>query len=1022
MDASERKLATVLFADLVGSTALADQQDPERTRLVLERFYDAMAEEIAVAGGTVEKFAGDAVMAVFGVPEAHEDHAERALHAALAMQRRLEELFDGRLTLRIGVNTGEVVAGQAREGSSFVTGDAVNVAARLEQTAAPGEVVVGARTAEAVRGAFELDTAFEVDAKGKSEPVVAQRLVRALTLMRPRGVRGGARAFVGRDTEADLLRATYRHAGEQGEPHLVTLMGDAGVGKTTLVRELWRWLADQSPQPLQRTGRCLAYGNVTYWALGEILREQLGILESDSPEEARRRLGEREILGLALGLDVAGDLHPLAARDRLHEAWVEFLAELASERPIVVLVEDLHWAEEPLLDLLERAARDVRGPLLLIATARPELLDRRPAWGGGRRNASLVWLDALSPEHSAAMLDELMPDGLPPETRRALVERAEGNPFFLEELLTAVLETGLLGDELPDSVQAILAARVDRLAPADKAVLQAASVIGRIFWRGPALELVEGEAADWALLEDRDFVRRRPSSSIAGEAEYAFKHQLTREVVYASVPKARRARLHAAFAAWLGRTGGGRDEDAALLAHHFWQAANPADADLAWAAADPELDALRAQASAWLRRAAGLAISRYDLDEALADLERALEVAEPDELGRIWQEIGRASVLQFQGQRFWDAMKRAIELTEDPGERAELLGDLAFQTAVRSGMWPRRPWHEEVEAWIDEALALAEPDSPARARALIARGYWNPSEESDAAREGSALAERVGDLQLRSYGWGARASAAFAERDYEESVTWAQRRVDAIPQLNDPDHVTEVYEEVIPHTALLGRFDEALRFVEAHAEVSRTLTPHHRIHAIAMGLEVKELMGEWDSIRASGPDVERHVRDNLRTPCIRNSRSLLVEAVAHAYGGEEAEVRRLEERALELAPEGFGTRLFGPRVRLALLRGQLGQVEELLHVEVANRGHDWMVTSSLVTSRLDALLALGRHDEVEEEAGPLVDSGSVLRPFGLRALGLAREDEALLEQALAGFESFGLDWHAAETRKLVLEA
>jgi class 3 adenylate cyclase/tetratricopeptide (TPR) repeat protein len=1021
MEAAERKLATVLFADLVGSTALGEQQDPERTRLVLERFYDAMAEEIDRAGGTVEKFAGDAVMAVFGVPEAHEDHAERALHAALAMQRRLEELFEGRLTLRIGVNTGEVVAGQARAGSSFVTGDAVNVAARLEQTAAPGEIVVGARTAEAVRGAFELDSAFEVDAKGKSEPVVAQRLVRSLTLMRPRGVRGGARAFVGRDTEADLLRATYRHAAEQGEPHLVTLMGDAGVGKTTLVRELWRWLADQSPQPLQRTGRCLAYGNVTYWALGEILREQLGILESDSPEAARRRLGEREILGLALGLDVAGELHPLAARDRLHEAWVEFLTQLAAERPVVVLVEDLHWAEEPLLDLLERASRDVRAPLLLICTARPELLDRRPTWGGGRRNASLVWLDALSPEQSAAMLEELMPAGLAPETRRTLVERAEGNPFFLEELLTAVLETGALGDELPDSVQAILAARVDRLAPADKAVLQAASVIGRIFWSGPALELVEAETADWQLLEDRDFVRRRPTSSIAGEAEYAFKHQLTREVVYASVPKARRARLHAAIADWLERTGGGRDEDAALLAHHYFQAASPADADLAWAGAAEELRAVRAHASAWLRRAAALATSRYDLDEALADLQRALEVAEPDELGPIWQEIGRASALKFDGDRFWDAMKRAIELTADPGERAELLGDLAFQTAVRSGMWPRRPQHEEVEAWIDEALALAEPDSPARARALIARGYWNPSEERDAAREGSALADRTGDLLLQSYGWGARASAAFAERNYEDSVAWAQRRVDAIPQIGDPDHVTEVYEEIIPHTALLGRFEEALRFVEAHAEVSRRLTPHHRIHAIAMELEVKELMGEWASIRARGPDVERHVRDNLRTPCIRNSRSLLVEAVAHVYGGEEAEAQRLEDRAVELAPEGFANRLFGPRVRLALLRNQLGLVEELLHVEVANRGHDWMVTSALVTARLDALLALGRRDEVEQEAGRLVDSRSVLRPFAQRALALVRGDERLLAEALAEFERFGLDWHAAETRRLVLE-
>ena len=334
----------------------------------------------------------------------------------------------------------------------------------------------------------------------------------------------------------------------------MTLMGDAGVGKTTLVRELWRWLSEQAPQPLQRTGRCLAYGHITYWALGEILREQLGIPENEEQEAVRQRLGDRAILGLALGLDVAGDAHPLAVRELFQEAWVDLLSELTAETPTVVLVEDLHWAEDPLLDLLERVSRDVRGPLLVIGTARPELLDRRPAWGGGRRNASLVWLDALSPVESAAMLDELVPGELSAETRQALVERAEGNPFFLEELLAAFVETGTVVEELPDSVQAILSARVDRLAAADKAALQAASVIGRIFWSGPTLELVGGEQADWAVLEDRDFIRRRPGSSLTGETEYAFKHALTREVVYGSVPKARRARLHADFAAWLERT------------------------------------------------------------------------------------------------------------------------------------------------------------------------------------------------------------------------------------------------------------------------------------------------------------------------------------------------------------------------------------------------------------------------------------------------------------------------------------
>ena len=345
---SERKLATVLFADLVGSTEAAGEQDPERTRARLERFYDAMSAEIESAGGTVEKFAGDAVMAVFGAPEALEDHAERALHTALSMQQRLEVVFAGELALRIGVNTGEVVVGLPREGSSFVSGDAVNVAARLEQAADPGEILVGERTVSAVRGAFEFNGPKTVEAKGKADGVACRPLVRALSLMRTRGVGGLARAFVGRDDELGVLRAAYRRAVDEAHPVLVAILGDPGVGKTRLVRELWEHLADEEPEPLRRTGRCLAYGQgITYWPLGEVLKEHLGILESDSPDAVRHRLDEREILGLTLGLDVGGDLHPLAAQDRLHAAWIGLLSELAAERPLVVLIEDVHWAEGP---------------------------------------------------------------------------------------------------------------------------------------------------------------------------------------------------------------------------------------------------------------------------------------------------------------------------------------------------------------------------------------------------------------------------------------------------------------------------------------------------------------------------------------------------------------------------------------------------------------------------------------------------------------------------------------------------
>src|SRR5919109_1702914 len=379
----ERKLATVLFADLVGSTALAGSEDPERTRAMLDRFYDAMAEEVERAGGTIEKFAGDAVMAAFGAPSALEDHAERALHAALAMQRRLADLFEGRLELRIGVNTGDVVVGQARAGSSFITGDAVNVAARLEQAASPGAILVGERTVAAARGAFEFEGPAAVHAKGKPEGVVARRVLRALSLMRPRGVSGLARTFVGRDEELEHLFGAYRTAVAGRRPRRGSILGDPGVGKTRLVRELWQRLPEQSPEPLRRSGRCLSYGTgIAYWAMGGVLKEHLGLLESDPPELALDRLGTREILGLTLGLDVARDLHPLAARDRLQDAWAEFLTELVAERPVVMLIEDIHWAEAQLLDLLEHVLGSVQGPMLVITTARPELLQRRPGWGG----------------------------------------------------------------------------------------------------------------------------------------------------------------------------------------------------------------------------------------------------------------------------------------------------------------------------------------------------------------------------------------------------------------------------------------------------------------------------------------------------------------------------------------------------------------------------------------------------------------------------------------------------------------
>jgi class 3 adenylate cyclase len=1026
----ERKLATVLFADLVGSTELAGSQDPERTRALLDRFYEAMVEEIEHAGGTIEKFAGDAVMAAFGAPAALEDHAERALHAALAMRHRVREI-DDRLELRIGVNSGEVVVGRPREGSSFVTGDPVNVAARLEQGAEPGEILVGERTIAVARGAFEFDEKTAIEAKGKPEGVRCRRLVRALSLMRPRGVGGLRRAFVGRDAELERLLVAYRAAVRERTPRLVTILGDAGVGKTRLVRELWERLPEESPEPLRRTGRCLPYGQgITYWPLAEVLKEHFGILESDPAESVLERVGDRRFLGLTVGLDVSEGLHPLLVRDRFQDAWTDFLTAVTAERPLVVLVEDLHWGEEQLLELLQLLIEDVHGPFLLLATARPEILDSRPGWSS-QTGAEIIRLEALSAEDSVRMIDELLVGKLPANLRTVVSERAEGNPFFVEELLATLIDHELLRREnggwtlgqlppdfnVPDSVQAVLAARIDLLDPAEKEALQAASVIGRVFWSGPVYELVQGEP-DLRVLEERDFVRRRTGSSMAGEREYAIKHTLTREVAYESLPRARRARLHAAFARWLERTGDAREELAPLLAHHYAEAVRPEDADLAWEGADAEAAELRRHAVSWLRRAGERATSRYELEDAIALFRRALELEDDQAaLAELWHALGRAHALRFDGEPFVEAIETAIGLTSDPDLRAEMHADLALQTVVRWGMWRTLPADGVVDGWIQHALEHARQTSTARTKALVARSFWQSDEANQSAREAAALAEKLGDPDLRAYAFAARATAAYGVGDYGQALTWAERLVYLVDDLTDPDLVADVYGAAIPPTLALGRFREAARLAGVHREVNEPLTPHHRVHGVAVQCEVEDLRGNWQRIVELEPDVLERVEGNLDTPCVRNARTLLLCALARVYTGDPAGAAWLEERAGELGVEGYGLALEGARLKLALARGDLGEAERLVSAHY-DRRRPWFFASA-ITTRLDAFAALGRRRDVEDEAAAHSRPKTVIEPFALRALGIVRQDEALIEQALERFEAMGLDWHAAETRKLV---
>lgn len=1021
----ERKLATVLFADLVGSTAMADDQDPERTRLTLNRFYDAMTEEIERCGGTVEKFAGDAVMAAFGAPTALEDHAERALHAGLAMQRRLSDLFGGRLALRIGVNTGDVVVGRPREGSSFVSGDAVNVAARLEQAAAPGEILAGERSVAATRGAFEFGGPSTIEARGKPGGVVSRPVLRALSLMRPRGVHGQPSVFVGREAESEELKDRYRRVVTEGVPHLVSILGDPGVGKSRLVRETWGWLSIQSPEPILRTGRTLSYGQgTTYWPMGEILREHLGISEDDPPDKVAARLADHPNLGITLGLPIEKDLHPLVARERLHDAWVELIGELARDRPVVLLIEDMHWAEDDLCDLIDTLVAQVSGPLFVLATARPELLDRRPAWGGARRRTSALRLEALPSADTSRLLDELLGREIPAEIRDLVVERAEGNPFFVEELIATFLDRGILERRdgtwvvgalpsdftVPDSIQAVLAARIDLLPDAEKAALQAASVIGRTFWTGPTYELVGGESPDIGLLEEREFVRRRAGSSLPGEREYVIKHALTRDVAYGSLPKARRAQLHAAFAAWLDRRAEGRDELAPLLAHHFAQAVSPEVLDLAWAGQDAEVARLRASGVEWSRRAAGSAIGRYELDDGLALLRQAVAMEpDPTRQAALWYEIGHASALKYDGDGFVAAMETALELG---APEAQVYPALAFQTVLRAGMWLRRLDSVLVDGWIDRAMAVAPEGTPARVRALAAKAMWYV--ELDTSRAALAAADELGDVELRSIGLGTVQWALEAGGRFVEACEVAEVRIALFPEIADPDHLAEALMVDAELYANVGRLAEARRMVARLAETVAGLTPHHRVHGLVTRLRLEVAVADWEAVRGLTQRVEDAVEANLTTPCPANVGVLLLAALGMVYRGDDDAATHLIAKAEAIGMVGYGRTHAAKWIRLALAREDREEVRRIVDTVEP----PWLTSDAweLWAALFDALAALGERDRIEAQAPEWVRPDAYVAPFAVRALGVARNDRTLLTDAVARFEAMGLEWHARETR------
>jgi class 3 adenylate cyclase/tetratricopeptide (TPR) repeat protein len=761
----ERKVVTAVFVDLVGSTARAEQLDPEDVRALLRRYHETLRRELERYGGTVEKFIGDAVVAVFGAPTAHEDDPERAVRAALAVRDAIAALNDRDdaldLHVRVGVATGEALVAldaSAAAGESMVAGDVMNTAARIQAAAPVDGILVGAGTHRATERLIVYRPHEPVAAKGKAEPVDVWEAVEAL------GRVGGLRAesespLVGRDHERALLLGAFARVRVDRSPQLVTLVGVPGIGKSRLVAELGHVVEDDDEIIRWRYGRCLPYGEgVAFWALGEIVKAEAGIHENDDATVAAAKLVGvvEDVVPAAERRWVLASLEPLVGlvaqevriedrRTELFAGWRIFLECLAERRPLVLVIDDLQWADDGLLDFVDGLVDLVEDvPLLVVACARPELLDRRPEWGGGKRNALTVSLAPLSPDETARLVESLLGrDPADEAFRAAVVERAAGNPLYAEEFVRMQASGGDV-DGLPDTVLGIVAARVDLLPPAEKELLRDAAVMGGVVWSDGlrAVSEQDEDTVDGLLrsLGRKEFLRRERRSAVQGATEHSFVHTLVRDAVYGALPRTERVDRHVRVARWIESLPDDRREDRAeLLAHHYLEAielARTADVDVS------ELEPRAAQA---FREAGIRAFAVGAFPAAVRALRRAADWLPEGLDARGLRALGVA--LSFTRNTGHDEVRRAYDLFVAEGAAQEAAVTANYLSLV---YWRHGDGAAAAE-WSSRALELiAGTDATPQhvdvlAQAARYKMVSGHQEESIAlADEALALAEVVG--------------------------------------------------------------------------------------------------------------------------------------------------------------------------------------------------------------------------------------------------------------------------------------
>jgi class 3 adenylate cyclase/tetratricopeptide (TPR) repeat protein len=738
----QRKTVTVLFCDVTGSTALGESTDPEALRALLARYFERMKAIVDAHGGTVEKFIGDAVMAVFGVPVLHEDDALRACRAAVEMRDAFPELG---INGRIGVTTGEVVTGTTER---LATGDAVNVAARLEQAAAPGEVLIGAATRALAREAVVAEPVEPLSLKGKAERVEAFRLISA----HAEHARSFATPMVGRETELRRLRDAFVQAVDDRTCQLFTVLGSAGVGKSRLASE---FLASVDARVVR--GRCLSYGEgITYWPVVEIIKQLDALPEGDAAMSLQSLLGETD---------------SATSADEIAWGFRKLIEQEARERPLVCVLDDLHWAEETLLDLVEHVADLSRdAPLLLVCMGRPELLEKRPAWGGGKWNSTTVLLEPLDAAETELLLDSL--GGVEPRLRDRIARAAEGNPLYVEEMLALVRASENGEISVPPTIQALLAARLDQLDPAERAVLERGSVEGHVFHQGAVQALANGEPPTPRLVAlVRKQLVRPDRPQFAGEEAYRFRHLLIRDAAYDALPKAVRAELHERFSGWLEERGSDLVELDEILGHHLEQAS-------LYQAELGQPDPVLAERAAGRLAAAGRrALGRGDDRAAASLLERSLMLTRPLR-SDVHLEVDLADACGADPQRAAAIAERAAERAAGAGEAAAAL--LARVVSVR--------YRLEFEDTVDELDALT--------------------------REALGVLERAGDDAGLAHVWRAMGEVANYRGDWD-GITQSRER--ALQHAREAGHAVQTvgpwasYQFVLgsaPADALLQKLDE----------------------------------------------------------------------------------------------------------------------------------------------------------------------------------------------------------------------